>query len=84
MQLQGMKTALLKEFRQRQKRKERGIDTSITSAQYLAHLDKQGPKVIQLLFSNMRLMNSVKGQQQTDAMINKMAAHPGFMSRQAA
>lgn len=84
MELQGMKTALLKDFRQRQKRKERGIDTSKTSAQYLAHLSKQGPRTVQMLYANMRLMNSAEGQRQTDAMINKMVSHSGFMNRKAA
>lgn len=84
MELQGMKTALLKDFRQRQKRKERGIDTSITSAQYLSHLAKIGPRTVQMLYANMRLMNSVEGQRQTDAMINKMVSHSGFMNRKAA
>lgn len=81
MELQGMKTALLKDFRQRQKRGERGIDTSITSAQHLAHLTAQGPRTVQMLYANMRLMNSAQGQAQTDAMINKMVKHSGFMGK---
>lgn len=81
MELQGMKTALLKDFRQRQKRGERGIDTSITSAQYLAHLATQGPRTVQMLYANMRLENSAQGQAQLDAMINKMVNHRDFMGR---
>lgn len=83
MELQGMKTALLKSFRQRQKRKERGIDTSITSAGYLSHLAEMGPRTVQMLYANMRLENSAKGRKQLDETINKMVNHSGFMSRQS-